>query len=84
MAVYEALGQLSLNWNRVRPQLRNSDAGQRAVATRFDGLSNAVSKSADAKAKALLAPSLLGQVDELEHVFARRTEIKISAHNAPE
>lgn len=72
MTAYKALGQLRLNWNKVRPQLRSSDANDGKLAARFDGLLRSVCDGNDAHAMAQVAPLLLGQVDEIEQIFARR------------
>ena len=72
MAAYKALGQLRLNWNKVSPQLRNSDLEERALGARFDASLHAVCEGNDAKTMANQAPALLKQVDELERIFARR------------
>ncbi len=72
MTAYKALGELRLNWNKVRPQLRNSDANERVVGARFDGLLRAACDGNDVNTMARQAPLLLEQVDELEQVFEWR------------
>ena len=78
MGAYKSLGQLRLNWGKVRPQLRDTDANERALAARFEGLLHAVCDGNDAKTMASQAPALLKQVDELERIFVRRAPEKKS------
>ena len=80
MAAYKSLGNLRLNWQKVRPLLRQSSASERALAARFDSSLHQVCEGTDSIAMARQAPSLLVEVDDLEQLFALRGK----APNAPE
>ena len=79
MAAYKSLGNLRLNWQKVRPLLRQSNASERALAARFEQSLRQVCDGTDAPAMAQQAPSLLVEVDDLEQLFALRGKA-----NAPE